>query len=134
MTILMKNLSNPEVHRDIKPQVLSVFGDVSLSIGSAFTAYLNPVLEVLDQVTNISTVHVDENDFEMRDYQRALRESVLEAYTGIVQGLKGPEKTPNQDIMLLQNSVPKIFNFIVSVAKDPELSESMMTSLSLIHI
>lgn len=125
MTLLMQNLSNQDIHRDVKPQVLSVFGDISLSIGIEFKKYLTPVLTVLVQVMQIQ---VDEKDFEMRDYLRALRESVLEAYTGIVQGLKGADRNPNPDINLLQSQVPMIIKYIVKVAQDPELSESTMTS------
>lgn len=125
MTLLMQNLSNPNIHRDVKPQVLSVFGDIALSIGAEFKKYLEPVITVLQQVMQI---HVDEKDFEMRDYLRSLRESVLEAFTGIVQGLKGADKAPNPDINLLQQHVPGIIKYIVVVAQDPELSESTMTS------
>lgn len=125
MTLLMQNLSNPEIHRDVKPQVLSVFGDIALSIGAEFKKYLEPVITVLQQVMQIN---VDEKDFEMRDYLRSLRESVLEAFTGIVQGLKGADKTPNPDINLLQQHVPGIIKYIVLVAQDPELSETTMTS------
>jgi importin subunit beta-1 len=125
MTLLMQNLSNQEIHRDVKPQVLSVFGDIALSIGPEFSKYLAPVLEVLLQVTQIQA---DEKDFEIREYMRTLRESVLEAYTGIVQGLKGPEKTPSPNIMQLQNSVPHIVTYIIEIAKDPEIPESTMTS------
>jgi len=117
MHMLMQNLSN----RDVKPQVLSVFGDIALSIGGEFRKYLEPVLEVLTQVMNIQ---VEQKD----DYFCVLRESVLEAYTGIVQGLKGADTRPHQDIMLLQNHVPFIINYIVQTAQDPDLSETTMTS------
>lgn len=125
MTMLMQNLSNPEIHRDVKPQVLSVFGDISLAIGAEFKKYLPPVLTVLKQIMEIQ---FDTTDFEMRDYMRTLRESVLEAYTGIVQGLKGTDKTPSQDISLIQNQVQYIVKYIAKAAADPDLSESTMTS------
>lgn len=125
MHMLMNNLSNPEIHRDVKPQVLSVFGDIALSIGSEFKKYLEPILDVLIQVMRIN---VDAKDFEMRDYFCVLRESVLEAYTGIVQGLKGADSKPHPDINLLQVHVPFIIKYIVQTAQDPELSESTMTS------
>lgn len=125
MTVLMQNLSNPEIHRDVKPQVLSVFGDISLALGTEFKKYLSPVLTVLKQIMDIQ---FDTSDFEMRDYMRTLRESVLEAYTGIVQGLKGTEKHPSQDIALIQHQVQFIVKYIVKAAQDPELSDSTMTS------
>lgn len=36
-----------------------------------------------------SNVPVDRNDYDMVEYVCELHESVLEAYTGIIQGLKG---------------------------------------------
>merc|ERR1719242_2341938 len=36
MTVLLENLSNNEVYRLVKPQILSVFGDVALAVGSYF--------------------------------------------------------------------------------------------------
>jgi importin subunit beta-1 len=125
MTMLMQNLSNPEINRDVKPQVLSVFGDISLAIGPEFKKYLTPVLTVLRQIMDIQ---LDTSDFEMRDYMRTLRESVLEAYTGIVQGLKGTDKQPSQDISCIQSQVQYIVKYIVKAAQDPDLSESTMTS------
>lgn len=125
MNMLMQTLSNPEIHRDVKPQVLSVFGDIALSIGGEFKKYLEPVMEVLMQVMGIQ---VDQKDFEMRDYFCVLRESVLEAYTGIIQGLKGTDNKPHPDINIIQNHVPLIVKYVVQTAQDPDLSESTMTS------
>ncbi len=125
MNMLMQLLSNPEIHRDVKPQVLSVFGDMALSIGGEFKKYLDPVLEVLMQVMGLQ---VDQKDFEMRDYFCILRESVLEAYTGIIQGLKGTEAKPHPDINLLQGHVPLIIKYIAQTAQDAEISEGTMSS------
>ena len=77
------------VHRSVKPQILSVFGDLALAIGPDFKKYLDVVLNTLQQATQVT---VDKNDFDMVDYLNELRESCLEAYTGIVQGLRGDNK------------------------------------------
>lgn len=93
---------------------------MALSIGPDFKKYLNIVLQML---THATQVQIDPNDYDMIDYLNELRESVLEAYTGIVQGLKGVDKSPNDDVNLLQPHVHFIINYVISIAKDSELSD-----------
>ena len=60
----------------------------------------------------------------MIDYLNELREGVLEAYTGIVQGLKGDGEAPSPDVMLMEPHVPFIVQFITVVAQDTDHSDS----------
>ncbi|XP_973263.2 importin subunit beta-1 isoform X2 [Tribolium castaneum] len=115
MTLLLENLGDQSVHRSVKPQILSVFGDIVLSIGPEFKKYLDVVLTTLAQA---SQAQVDRDDFDMVDYLNELREGVLDAYTGIVQGLKGDGPTPNPDVLILEPHIPFIVQFITVVAQD----------------
>lgn len=121
MTLLLENLSNPNLHRSVKPQILSVFGDIALSIGPEFEKYLQVVIQML---MHASELQVDSNDYDMVEYLNELRESVLEAYTGIIQGLKGTGVKPSQDVNIILHHVPYIINFISKIAQDNELSDT----------
>jgi len=125
MQMLVENLGNNNVHRNVKPSILSVFGDMALALGPKFTKYLEVVLEMLNQA---SQAQVDRSDYDMLDYLNELRESCLEAYTGIVQGLKGDGATPNPEVQMLRHHVPHMITFITSVAGDDEKSDPVVAS------
>ncbi|XP_076643580.1 importin subunit beta Fs(2)Ket isoform X1 [Halictus rubicundus] len=121
MTLLLENLGNNTVHRSVKPQIFSVFGDVALSIGPEFKKYLDVVLQTLAQASQAT---VDRSDYDMIDYLNELREGVLEAYTGIVQGLRGDSTNcSDASVALVEPHVPFIMQFITSIAQDREHSE-----------
>ena len=84
MEVLLTNLGDNSVHRSVKPQILSVFGDMALATGPEFRKYLDHILQALMQA---SQAQVDRSDPDMLDYLNELREGCLEAYTGIIQGM-----------------------------------------------
>ena len=127
MTVLLENLSNNTVHRSVKPQILSVFGDIALAINTEFKKYLDVVLQTLAQA---SQLNADPNDYDMIDYRNEVRENCLEAYTGIVQGLKGDGEVPNPEVQLIQQHVQYIIHFILQIAQDPEITDTLIASSS----
>ena len=64
----------------------------------------------------------------MIDYLNDLREGCLEAYTGIIQGLKGESNGMNQELMMVQPSVTYIVSFIGVVAQDSEHSDGTVAA------
>jgi importin subunit beta-1 len=54
MSILITNLGREDVHRTIKPQILSAFGDIALVVEDKFDKYLDAVLRVLRQAMQLS--------------------------------------------------------------------------------
>jgi len=127
MTLLLENLSNNNVHRSVKPQILSVFGDIALAIGPEFKKYMEVVLQTLMQA---SQANVDKTDYDMIDYLNELREGCLEAYTGIVQGLKGDDNSVSSDVYLVQPHVPFMIEFITHIAKDVDHSDNNIAACS----
>jgi len=127
MTVLLENLGNNDVHRLVKPPILSVFGDIALAVGPIFQKYLDVVLTTLMQA---SQAQVDRSDYDMIDYLNELREGCLEAYAGIIQGLKGESNAPNlaPELQLVQPSVVYIVQFITVVAQDSEHSDGTVAA------
>eukprot|EP01114_Cavostelium_apophysatum_P022766 TRINITY_DN834_c0_g1_i1.p1 TRINITY_DN834_c0_g1~~TRINITY_DN834_c0_g1_i1.p1 ORF type:complete len:849 (-),score=280.63 TRINITY_DN834_c0_g1_i1:274-2820(-) len=101
--LLLHGLQNPLMHRSVKPTIISCFGDIALAIGGAFVPYLGVVMNMLQQAA--STTVTDTSDAELVDYLNDLREAIFEAYTGIVQGLRG-------DNVAEQNLLPYLNNMI----------------------
>lgn len=123
MQTLCDNLSQPSLHRSVKPQILSVFGDMALSIGTEFVKYLPVVLEML---LHASRVQVDPTSYDMLEYLNELRESVLEAYTGILQGLKGADHNPNPEVRHMESHISHIIAFIKAIAQEGDMSDSIV--------
>lgn len=58
----------------------------------------------------------------MVDYLNELRESILESYTGVIQGLKG-DAGLNPEVILLESHIPFITQFIKAIATDEEKND-----------
>ena len=89
MQLLVSNLQSPVLHRTVKPNILSCFGDVALAIGDKFEPYLDVVMMVLQQA---GSMRAEKDNFEMIDYVNTLHEGNVEAYVGIVQGFSGSQR------------------------------------------
>ena len=90
MNVLLENLASPLLHRSVKPPILSAFGDIGLAIGGQFEPYLPVTMQVLQQAGGMMP---DPNNYDLIDYVATLRESILEAYIGIISGLKSSDKS-----------------------------------------
>lgn len=96
---LRQNIADPNLHRSVKPVVLSCFGDIALAISGNFAKYLSAVLEILKAACELTQQHrLDQTDnWDLIDYMQGLRHAILEAYSGILVGLNEDNKA---DLML----------------------------------
>ncbi|KAI8848989.1 armadillo-type protein [Chytridium lagenaria] len=90
MLLLVQNLQSDVLDRTVKPAILSCFGDIALAIGGHFDQYAS-VLPTLSFVMDYAKVIQDDSPEEI-DYYSVLREGILEAFVGIVQGLHSENK------------------------------------------
>jgi len=110
MSALMQSLQNQTLHRDVKPAVISCIGDIALAIGAAFEPYLQVSLMMMMQA---SQTRASEDDEDLIEYVNILRDGILEAYSGIIQGLKDGGK-----VDLLYPYIEAIMGFLEMVAND----------------
>ncbi|MFH4979402.1 hypothetical protein AB6A40_006111 [Gnathostoma spinigerum] len=111
MQYLFQIIQSSDVDRMLKPPVLSCFGDVALSIGPNFERYYEPVMNVLLMAATTARVD-DPDDYDKVEYVEQLRESCVEAFTGIVQGMRSSEKA----LSVLTLQVPNMLAFVEAIA------------------
>eukprot|EP00096_Caligus_rogercresseyi_P011617 TRINITY_DN461_c1_g1_i1.p1 TRINITY_DN461_c1_g1~~TRINITY_DN461_c1_g1_i1.p1 ORF type:complete len:884 (+),score=288.24 TRINITY_DN461_c1_g1_i1:73-2724(+) len=116
MTILLEILSDKGVHRSVKPQIFCVFGDIALALGPGFKKYFEVVMRTLAEAAQ---ANCDSDNFDVVQYINELREACVEAYTGIIQGIRGEVGGVSADLAIIQPHVPFIVQFIISICQDP---------------
>lgn len=113
MDILGRDIMNPDIKRELKPAIMSCFGDIAGNMGLEFGPYLEPVMLVC---VSLSSMASDESSsFEVVDYVTQVKESILDCYSGIVSGLNSKPEA-------LVNYLEPLFLLIRQVASDVELS------------
>ncbi len=118
MTALVELLQNNVLHRSVKPPVFACFGDIAMAIGGAFEPYLKMTLFMLDSA---SKVNIPQDDEELIDYLQTLREGILEAYTGVIQGLKDSGKIQLIEPKDVQSMVDLMERIAGESVKDEEV-------------
>lgn len=113
MTHLLKDLSNPVLHRSVKPPIFICFGDIALAIGEHFEKYLTYAMPMLQGAAEMCSTLVAQDE-DMYDYGNQLRRSVFEAYSGILQGFK------NTKAILLMPYAGNLLHFIDAIYRDKE--------------
>lgn len=115
---LLEDLQSSKVHRSVKPGVLSAFGDIALATAQHFEKYLEVTMTMLIQA---STQDVPRDNDELVEFLNELREGVLDAFTGIINGLADGNKV----VLLVQpvNYVEPMAGFLQRIAADADTSE-----------
>ncbi|KAJ2742230.1 karyopherin Kap95 [Coemansia sp. BCRC 34301] len=123
MAILLHNLESDALSRDVKPGILSCFGDIALAIGGSFESYLEVSFRVLMSACTLSA-NTKVEDEDTVDYLNQLRAGIFEAFVGIVQGLKSDNKA-----QLVLSQVQGILAFMSTVFVDLSRSEDVTKNM-----
>lgn len=126
MTVFQYLLQLQDVHYSVKPAVFVTFGDIAIAIGSEFTNYLPLAMNYLLPAAayRIENIH----DFNQLQVGGDVYEGVVEALTGIIQGLRGIEKQPNPALQAMQPYLTEILDFLKRLA-DPKIKDVLTESL-----
>jgi importin subunit beta-1 len=104
MTLLLQDLSSNDISTEVKPLIITVFGDMALALGDRFLRFLPHVTSMLGGAAQHScSVARGTKDQATIDANNELRAAILEAYSGILQGLKDCEAAKTH---LIGQSVP----------------------------
>ena len=125
MKIMLEHLRNVNIERDIKPQVISCIGDIALATGGYFQRYLQYCMPMMVQASQFTLEGENDTSEEMQEYVQELREAVLEAYTGILQGLSA-DGFALQFIQVPNLGLEPILQFLDMLASDPNAFDSVM--------
>ena len=92
MKVLLQHLQSRSIERSVKPHIISCLGDIALAVGSYFSRYLPYVFRMLIPASQLRFDAASSTNYDDVDYLDDLRESILESWTGILQGLAGDGK------------------------------------------
>ncbi|CAA2980192.1 importin subunit beta-1 [Olea europaea subsp. europaea] len=120
MTQLLKDLSSNQLHRSVKPPIFSCFGDIALAIGENFEKYLMYAMPMLQSAAELSA-HTSGADDEMIEYTNLLRNGILEAYSGVLQGFKN---SPNTQLLIPY--APHILQFLDRMYMEKDMDDVVM--------
>lgn len=124
MSVLGQMISNSNSKKELKPAVLSVFGDIASNIGTDFTPYLGDVMNLCVAAQNTKP---ENGSLDAIDYYIKVLEAVLDAYVGIVGGL-------HTNPQVIYEYVGTIFQFITLVAEEPQLYSDDSVSRSAVGL
>eukprot|EP00899_Mesostigma_viride_P011808 jgi/Mesvir1/20628/Mv14854-RA.1 len=119
---LLQNLQSNDLHRNVKPPILSCFGDIALAVGASFDKYLPYVAPMLQSAAALAQQQPRVDD-DTIDYANSLVNGIFEAYSGILQGFKG-HKAAEQ----LAPHADHILSFLQYVANDQYRDDAVTKS------
>ncbi|CAE7535881.1 KPNB1 [Symbiodinium microadriaticum] len=120
---LLVLLQSQSLNRVVKPHVIAVFADVSLAIEGSFDRYAGTVLHMLEQAGEVS---ISTDDEDIIEYINQLREAILDAYIGIVQG---QQADPKRGMNVVGPHVDKMLEFVKRVSLDVHRTSGVLKNV-----
>lgn len=116
---LLVVLKSDAADRSLKPEAIDTLGELAEAIEGDFDRYGKVVLDVL-QMAQLQRAGLDD-DQELKEYIEELRDSILNAYTGITEGLKNGGK-----LQVMSPYVDEIFKFLAVLLQAPDSAPRLL--------
>jgi len=119
---MLEALHRNDVQREVKPVILSCFGDIASGIGNDFARYMQEVSKMLKSACELSAQIEKQaaQDEDLADYNNELRKALFESYSGIIHGMD-----ENSSTAAFQADISWLLAFIHETAKDDSKDESV---------
>lgn len=122
---LLQALSNAELNRAVKPPIIGCIGDLALALEGGFERYLELSCDMLRQAA-ASSLEIAVVDDDTNDWVLDLRQNVLDAYTGVINGLKAANK---EQLLADKGHVQWVVEFCERVARESADDEALMRAV-----
>lgn len=119
MVALIEILRSPVINRLVKPTAIIAIGEVALAIGSGFVPFLETTMGILSQAGSTAA---SATDLALNEFVWTMREAIVDAFIGIMNGLKTGDPTP-----FLQY-VPGILGFVRQCIGEEERTEEFVSA------
>ncbi|KAK4538029.1 hypothetical protein CDCA_CDCA15G4054 [Cyanidium caldarium] len=126
MEAVFMALSNNDLNRSVKPPMIGCIGDMALAIEGAFERHLDVAMNMLRQAALLS-VQMPVSDDDTNDWILDLRQNTLEAYTGVINGLKSDGKAM---LLVERGHVEWVVHFCERVQEEVMGDEDLLRSVA----
>jgi len=141
VSMLLDNIKNEKVNKNIKPQIFSVFGKIANAIGHHFTNFFSTVVTSINEATKMTECPTarqmryikekqikippgvkigpsEQEDEDALDYRNELRVGCLEAFAGIIEGFKvGHESTLSISTVMGSSDLSLLSPYLSNICK-----------------
>lgn len=124
MALLLTSLGSHELGKAAKPHIIAVFGDFALALGAPFARFLphvGPMLAGASQHSSSVVVSARGDEAELAA-NNELRCAILEAYSGIFQGMK----LSDEGMAHLAQQAGRVAEFVGSVYADGTADDGVL--------
>jgi len=112
ISALLTSLTTEDIDQSIKPEIVTTLAEIALSLDVNFSNYMDTVLK---------TVVISKNT---TGTQPAMRESVVDLYSGVIQGIQSESKDRN----VILNYSGEMLHDLYLIAQDEDTTDTLLGS------